>query len=88
MLSWVGPGNMYYVGCRRSNGNGNFCSVWPSEKHCKAHDFGGHKISHFRYILPRQFLGSVGPTEETKPNQTQQMQKNTGMKWQLNLKKT
>jgi len=35
MLSWVGPGNMYYMGCRRPHGKWHFWSVWPIEIHCQ-----------------------------------------------------
>jgi len=30
-LSWVGPGNMYYIGCRCSHLEGHFCGEWPVE---------------------------------------------------------
>jgi len=36
MLSWVGPGNTYCMGCRWPHGKRHFWDAWPTEKHCKA----------------------------------------------------
>jgi len=38
MLSQVGPGNMYYMGCRCHHRKGHSWSVWPTEK---AYNFWG-----------------------------------------------
>jgi len=35
MLSWLGSGNMYYIGCRCPRRKRHFCGVRPIEKHCK-----------------------------------------------------
>jgi len=34
MLSWVGPGNLYYMGCGCPR-EGTLWGVWPIEKYCK-----------------------------------------------------
>jgi len=41
MWTWVGPGNIQYIGVDDHIWRGTFGGVWPIEKHCKASDFGG-----------------------------------------------
>jgi len=41
MLSWVGPGNMYYMAMQMPPREGAPAGDWTIEKHCKASDFGG-----------------------------------------------
>ena len=40
MLNRVGPGNMYYMGCRCLHRKGHCWGARPIEKHCKAYDLG------------------------------------------------